>query len=266
MKKLDSSNTYEEVHTYTIDWKPDSLTWEVDGTPLRTLNKDDTFNETSNQYDYPQTPARIMLSLWPAGIEKNGQGTINWAGGLIDWDSPYMTNGYYSAMFKEVSVECYDPPDGTDISGDKSYQYTDVAGWESDVQITDKWEVLGSMQASGENLDEGAPSKGSGPKSTSTSTPKHTAESVPGVSGGGARSGSGDSSSGGGGGGGGSGGGSGTNDAGEPLSTGQSVAGGFNQNLPGGGDSAGTALVPESRFVGGSVFAVVVAILALTVM
>jgi len=257
---LTVGNTYEEVHTYTIDWKPDSLTWLVDGKAMRTLTKKQTWNDTANRYDYPQTPSRVMLSLWPAGLPKNGQGTINWSGGLVDWNSPYMTNGYYSAMFKEVSVECYDPPSDATIHGDKAYHYTDVAGTEADVEITDDFQVLKSLYGTGEDLEKDPDATHSSSSATSSAT--YTPETVPGMSGGG----SGHTQNGGNGGGGGGGGGSNVNSGGEPLSTGQSVKDGFQQGLPSPGDSAGTALVPEGRFVGGSVFAVIVAILALMVM
>jgi hypothetical protein len=30
----------------------------------RTLKKADTYNETSKQYEFPQTPARLQMSLW----------------------------------------------------------------------------------------------------------------------------------------------------------------------------------------------------------
>lgn len=90
------------THTYEVDWTPEQLTWSVDGKVLRTLNKNDTYNSTDKFYHYPQTPARIQLSLWPAGLSTNAKGTIDWAGGLINWNSQYMQNGYYYAMVDSV--------------------------------------------------------------------------------------------------------------------------------------------------------------------
>jgi len=101
-KNLSVSNTVSNVHTYTFDWQPDSLTWAIDGQVLRTLNRNDTYNSTTGQYHYPQSPARVQLSLWPAGLQSNGQGTIDWSGGLVDWDSSEMQNGYYYAMVNDV--------------------------------------------------------------------------------------------------------------------------------------------------------------------
>ncbi|CAG5165495.1 uncharacterized protein ALTATR162_LOCUS6802 [Alternaria atra] len=148
------ANTVETMHEYCVDWKEDTLTWSINGKNQRTLERDSTWNKTSGRYDYPQTPARIMLSLWPAGLPTNEKGTIDWAGGEIDWNSPYMTNGYYAARFQEVTVECYDPPEGAQIKGKKTYKYTDEAGTNNTVAITDDVVVLGSLMGTGENPGE----------------------------------------------------------------------------------------------------------------
>lgn len=144
-------NTVENMHEYCIDWKEDTLEWTIDGNLERTLNRKDTWNATAGRFDYPQTPSRIMLSLWPAGLPTNEKGTIEWAGGEIDWNSPYMQNGYYYARFQEVTVECYDPPSGAQIKGSKTYKYTDEAGTNNTVAITDTQVILGSLRGTGEN-------------------------------------------------------------------------------------------------------------------
>jgi len=148
------SNTVESMHEYCVDWKEDTLTWTINGKTQRTLERESTWNKTSGRYSYPQTPARVMLSLWPAGLPTNEKGTIDWAGGEIDWNSPYMTNGYYAARFSEVTVDCYDPPEGAQIKGKKTYKYTDEAGTNNTVAITDDVVVLGSLMGTGENPGE----------------------------------------------------------------------------------------------------------------
>jgi hypothetical protein len=148
------------MHDYCIDWKEDSLTWSINGNEMRTLDRKETWNSTSGRYDYPQTPARIMLSLWPAGLSTNAKGTVDWAGGEIDWNSPYMTNGYYAARFQEVTVECYDAPEQAQIKGKKTYRYTDEAGTNNTVAITDDEVILGSLMGTGEDPGE-APKSGS---------------------------------------------------------------------------------------------------------
>lgn len=153
------SDTASSMHEYCIDWKTDSLTWSIDGNDMRTLNRKDTWNATSGRFDYPQTPARIMLSLWPAGLPTNGKGTIEWAGGEIDWNSKYMENGYYYARFQEVTVDCYDPPSGAQVKGSKTYKYTDQAGTNNTVAITNDQVVLGSLMGTGEKPGD-APKSG----------------------------------------------------------------------------------------------------------
>lgn len=188
-----TSDTVNNEHEYTIDWQPDTLTWSIDGNVMRTLNRKDTWNATSGRFDYPQTPSRVMLSLWPAGLPSNAEGTINWAGGLVDWNSQYMQNGYYYASVTSIEVECYDPPSGAKEDGSKTYIYTDAAGTNNTVEITDKQVILGSLQATGEDPDKGKASSsasGTASKTSSSSSASSTEaapESVPGMSGGGNR-------------------------------------------------------------------------------
>ena len=58
-------------------------------------------------------PAHLLLthshSIWPAGINASGQGTIEWAGGLINWDDPdYQAAGHFYAIVDSVSIACAD--------------------------------------------------------------------------------------------------------------------------------------------------------------
>jgi len=167
-KNLTVGNTVEKVHEYCIDWKPDTLKWLIDGKEMRSVERKDTWNSTANRFDYPQTPSRIMLSLWPAGLPSNEKGTIEWAGGEIDWNSQYMQNGYYYAMVKSVSVSCYDPPSGAKGNGKNSYIYTDRAATNNTVELSNKNLILGSLYATGEDPQEGASSASSGSKSKPT--------------------------------------------------------------------------------------------------
>lgn len=187
MEKLKTTDSRQNVHTYEIDWQPDQLTWGIDGKVMRTLKKSDTWNDTSNTYNYPQTPSRIQLSLWPAGLPSNGEGTIEWAGGLVDWDSSYMQNGYYFAMVNDVSVECYDPPSGwSNDFGDNAYYYLNDAGTNNTVAIGNNDTTLASFLATGNNPTYDPNAKASGTSSSkSSSTPTNMPETVPGISGGG---------------------------------------------------------------------------------
>ncbi|KIY73018.1 glycoside hydrolase family 16 protein, partial [Cylindrobasidium torrendii FP15055 ss-10] len=117
----DLSDTYSNYHDYTIDWQPDALTWSIDGNVVRTLKQSDTV-DSNGVANYPSTPSRVQLSIWPAGTNASAQGTIDWAGGEINWSDPdYTSAGHFYALVKEVSIKCADPEKaGADIT---SYVY-----------------------------------------------------------------------------------------------------------------------------------------------
>lgn len=239
-------DTFGEWHEYTIDWKPEAITWSVDGEVKRTLTKESTYNKTSKVYEYPQTPSRMQMSLWPAGQASNAPGTIAWAGGEINWDSQDIKDpGYYYATFAEITVECYDPPSGAKVNGNKAYIFTDKAGVESSVEMTNNNTVLASFGATGLNMDMGASSSASG-SANQTGTGANTVPSgnggagtVPGGSQGGS-SGSGTSTSGG---------------------SGSST--GFSQGGSTTSSSKNAAPSQNERVLNGSFFAVLVAVVAL---
>jgi beta-glucanase (GH16 family) len=170
---VNGGDTFNDWHTYEIDWTPEKVDWIVDGSVQRTLKKADTYNETSKQFQFPQSPSRLQMSLWPAGQASNAQGTIDWAGGPIDWNSEdIQSKGYDYATVGEVSVKCYEAPSDVKKTGDKSYIYTNSAAMESDIAITGNDTVLGSLGATGLDMDLGAESSStSGTSSASNSIP-----------------------------------------------------------------------------------------------
>lgn len=148
-------NTFENYHNYEIDWTPEHIKWYIDGSLVRTVNKKDTWNSTSKIYHYPQTPSRVQLSLWPGGAPTNAEGTIEWAGGPINWDHPdIQRTGYYYVTVKDISIQCYNPPSGARKEGSKSYVFTDEAGLESSVVISDQSTVLKSMLGTGTDMNK----------------------------------------------------------------------------------------------------------------
>ncbi|KAJ9256883.1 CAZyme family GH16 [Paecilomyces variotii] len=151
------SDSFENFHTYEVDWTPDAITWYVDGESVRTLLREDTYNATSGDYMFPQTPSRLEMSVWPGGLSTNAPGTIAWAGGEISWDTADIKDpGYYYATISEVNITCYDPPAGANSQGDKSYIYIDSAGTNNTVMITNEGTVLSSFEATGTNMTAGA--------------------------------------------------------------------------------------------------------------
>ncbi|KAJ5336264.1 hypothetical protein MYU51_009587 [Penicillium brevicompactum] len=117
----DVSNADSEFHNYTTYWAEDVTQWWIDDVMVRELKYDD--KGTLGGENYPQTPCRVKFSLWPAGTKKAAQGTIEWAGGLVDWDAaPFTmvlgklrvkdfhtgkeyTYGDHSGSFESIKVE-----------------------------------------------------------------------------------------------------------------------------------------------------------------
>jgi hypothetical protein len=179
-QNISLSDTFNNYHTYTIDWTPEQITWSIDGQVGRVKKRSDTWNSTTNRYDYPQSPARVQLSLWPGGLPSNGEGTINWAGGLVDWNGEDIQNNqYYYASIKDVSMECYDPPSGTKRSGSTSYVVTKEPGTQDTWEITDNPTVLKSLRGSGTNMSAEDPSTAPRPTSSKSNTqPSQTSSSA----------------------------------------------------------------------------------------
>ena len=200
---------------------------------------------------YPQTPARLQLSLWPGGLSSNGQGTIDWAGGLVQWNSQYMANGYYYASFSEVDIQCYDPPSGANVQGSKSYIYSNAAGTNNTVEITNDNTVLKSLLGTGTNMSANFPSAAS---SGSGSAATSNVATIPGLSGAGPGTNGqrGDTSS------------SAGSASGTASAGGSGSSGGF---IQGNGGNQGSSAPPRQELVlQGSFFAVLVAIVGLLVL
>lgn len=131
-----------------IDWQQDTLTWLIDGTAVRTLKRSDATGSdgvsrypstpsrielrytvpsslqllVANAYTYPASPRPTHPSIWPAGINTSAQGTIDWAGGMINWNDPdYVAAGHFYALVQSVSVKCADA--SSNPAGAQSYVY-----------------------------------------------------------------------------------------------------------------------------------------------
>lgn len=88
-------------HTYGLNWTYSQLEWTIDGRVVRTVTR----NQAGTSY--PRSPSRIQFSTWAGGNATNPEGTIEWAGGPIDWTSPeYKNQGFYSQEIKQFNVQC----------------------------------------------------------------------------------------------------------------------------------------------------------------
>ncbi|KAK4076678.1 CAZyme family GH16 [Trichoderma aggressivum f. europaeum] len=256
------SDTFNNYHTYEINWTPDQIQWLVDGQVGRTVNRKDHWNATSNQWSFPQTPSRVQISIWPGGLASNAQGTIDWAGGEIDWNAQdIQKNGYFYATFESVTVSCYKATGDLGSNSGVSYTYDNIRATNDTVVNGNKRTNLATLQGTGLDMDAGkqddsSSSSSAAPSGTASKSaskpPKNTQASIPGGSNGssgtvpGGDSGdkgssggsSGDSS------GGGSGGSSGGSDGGSggsaPADTSGCSTSSFNQDCGDSSDSSGS--------------------------
>jgi len=205
----------------------------------------------------------VQLSIWPGGAETNAKGTIDWAGGPIDWNSEDIQNyGYDFATFGQVEVECYNATSGPGTNSKTSYTYSDARGTNDTIVDGDKGTILKSFSGTGLDMNAGGSSSSSGASASGTATksasgavasvPGGTASgpgSSPGEQGDGVSSaGSGDGA-----------GGSSTGSSAGCQATGFSQdCGGSSSSSGNGGTNAGARVV--ERTVGASALAVLVAV------
>jgi hypothetical protein len=231
----------------------------VDGKVGRTKKRSETWNATANQWNFPQTPARVQLSIWPGGADTNAPGTISWAGGPIDWDAPDIQNyGYYFATFGQVEVECYNASSGPGTNKHISYTIKDAKATNDTVVDGDKKTVLKSFAGTGLDMDAGGSSASASDGASGTQTASGPVASVPGGTAGGPGSAPGQAGDGT------SGGDSSSSSGGAPACQ----ATGFSQDCGGGssntgsGKSGGIRAVGE-RTLGASAFAGLIAVAGL---
>lgn len=169
---ISTTDTFENYHTYELDWHEDYVTWSIDGVVGRTLYKNETYNATTQKYQYPQTPSKVDISIWPGGNSTNAPGTIAWSGGEINWDASDISNpGYYYAIVNEVNITCYDPPSDTKKNGTSAYVYTSSSEFlAKDIAITDDEVMMDSDEGSGLDPHKGATTSSTQKSSSSTAT------------------------------------------------------------------------------------------------
>ena len=115
----------------------------------------------------------MQLSIWPGGLDTNAKGTIDWAGGPINWDHEDVKNdGAFKVSFDEITVECWDADTAPGTNKGKSYIFNDIHATNDTVEDTNKRTTLKSFKGSGEDMDAKDPDNDS-------------SGSVPGTSGGG---------------------------------------------------------------------------------
>lgn len=162
------SNPMGDYHTYTIKWTRDRLDWIIDGTTVRTLLAKDAKGCSG----FPQSPMQVKLGTWVAGKSSAQPGTIEWAGGLANFDS-----APFNAYYKSVRVQ--DFMGGGDAKEATEYVYTDRSGsWQSIKVVNDGKQVGGSTSSStSSKATSSATSTSSSATTLTTLSSSHTVSS-----------------------------------------------------------------------------------------
>ncbi|KAK6511327.1 hypothetical protein TWF481_000248 [Arthrobotrys musiformis] len=140
------ADTVGVFHKYTVDWTPEQITWSIDGNVVRVLTRAELGDGV-----YPQTPMQIKFGPWAAGDPSNAPGTIEWAGGPIDYSlAPF------DMVVASLTVTDYS-------TGATKYRYKDTSGSSASIEITGG----GSVNPPERETTSSAPP----PAPTTTSTP-----------------------------------------------------------------------------------------------
>jgi len=140
-------------HSYAVNWTSSSIEWLIDGVVVRTLNYADANGGTN----FPQTPMRLRVGIWAGGDPSNGQGTIEWAGGLTNYgDAPF------TMTVQAINIVNYSPG--------SSYTFGDESGsWQS-IKVTGGSGISGGDSGSGSSGSGSSASQSSSSANPATST------------------------------------------------------------------------------------------------
>ncbi|KAJ4375971.1 hypothetical protein N0V83_001251 [Neocucurbitaria cava] len=128
MIEADVANNQNEFHTYALNWTAEALTWIIDNKPVRTLK----YADANGGKNYPQTPCNVRLGNW-AGGDSVDAGTVEWAGGKVDY-----TKAPFTMTVKSIKVINYSP--GTE------YKYKDKSGSFESIEVIGAGNAEGAPQ------------------------------------------------------------------------------------------------------------------------
>lgn len=117
---LANSDLRDNFHNYTTHWTQSELQWWLDGNLVRTLQYGDALGGAN----YPQTPMTVRLGIWAGGDPSEQQGTIDWAGGVTNYD-----DGPFTMYVQSATVN--------DFSSGKQYEYNGHSGSFQSIKIVE---------------------------------------------------------------------------------------------------------------------------------
>ncbi|TBU65136.1 concanavalin A-like lectin/glucanase domain-containing protein [Dichomitus squalens] len=153
-RKLLSKQTTQGQSYYFCNYHDymDTLTWLVDGQQVRQLKRSDVPSSDSiSRYPspHPASSSGAPNFIWPAGISTSTQGTIEWAGGLINWSDPdYQSTGHFYAFIESVPTVCADVKSNS--ANAQSYVYgKNASTFSPAVAVTNETTINGPAGADG---------------------------------------------------------------------------------------------------------------------
>lgn len=150
-------NPQEDIHTYTVDWTKDAISWIIDGNTVRTVK----YADAKGGSRFPQTPMKLRLGIWAGGDPDNGEGTIQWAGGRTDYSQTPFT-----MYIESVKIINYTPAD--------SYKFTDTSGSYENIKASNSTDSDDSSSSTSSSDDSSSTATTTGSGSSSTDTDSTT--------------------------------------------------------------------------------------------
>ncbi|KAJ5998088.1 hypothetical protein N7499_005532 [Penicillium canescens] len=155
----------DTFHKYTVNWSKEALVWSVDGNVVRTLK----YADAQGGSRFPQTPMNLRIGIWAGGDSGNGQGTIDWAGGLTDYSA-----APFSMYIKSVEIKNANPAE--------SYTWSDMSGSSDSIKFTGSNAVSArstTTTAAPTSVTEASPAQTSSAEDSTTEASTTEASSTP---------------------------------------------------------------------------------------
>lgn len=131
---LGSSSSYDQFHTYTLEWTDTVLKFSIDGDDrkiwhIQTTDSHHKPQDTIPTEKWPQTPMQIKLGVWAVNPDSDA-GEIIWAGGVPNWNEQPFTAEFRNVQLTDYMGWCEEPS-----QEDMEYRYDErTHGW-ADVKV-----------------------------------------------------------------------------------------------------------------------------------
>ncbi|KAK0644466.1 concanavalin A-like lectin/glucanase domain-containing protein [Cercophora newfieldiana] len=143
------SNLLTNYNTYSIVWTPKDIYWMIEGATIRRFSATDA----KGCNGYPQSPMQLKIGTWVAGSANTTLGSIEWTGGITDFN-----HGPFRADIKSVRVSDISY---SGIANATQYRYGDRSGLASSI-------IVETAQVVGNDIDKNTPDASPSPSPSDT--------------------------------------------------------------------------------------------------